>query len=148
MGTLMTRIEDTRMNLQNRSGELFTQTREVGAGLLTAAQDESHEWRTYLLGRRFVLERELRALSSPTSLERRALELAAESLEAAKARIETRLVELRAMEAAAKRAQAKKLHLKKRVSAKKPDGSAAHAKSKSAQAKTRTPKHIDFPAPN
>jgi hypothetical protein len=148
----MTRIDETRTNLQTRGGELLTQTREAGEGLLTAARSEAKEWRTYLLGRRFVFERELRTLSSPTAFERRALELAAESLEAAHARIETRLVELRAMELAKQRVQAKKARPKKRAVAKKRAAPApapvAHAKAKSAAPKSRGPKRIEFPAPN
>jgi hypothetical protein len=154
MGTLMTRIDDTRTNLQNRSAELLTQTRKASTSLLTQARDEARDWRSYLLGRRFALQRELRVLSSPAALEQRALELTAEGLAAAKARIDTRLIELAAMQAAKKRVQAKKARPSKRAAAaKKPAAPLAKprsaAKKPAAPAtKTRGSKRIEFPAPN
>jgi hypothetical protein len=153
MGTLMTRLDDTRTNLQNRSAELLTQTRKASTSLLTQARDEARDWRSYLLGRRFALQRELRALSTPAALEQRALELTAEGLAAAKARIDTRLIELAAMQAAKKRVQAKKARPSKRAAAKKPAAPIAKPrvaakKSATTAAKTRGSKRLEFPAPN
>lgn len=150
MGTLMTRLDDTRTNLQTRGGELLSQTREAGNGLLTLARDEARGWQSYLRGRRFKLQRDLRTLSSPTAFERRALELAAETLEAAKARVETRLATLSALEAAKKRVAARKARPSKRAAAKKVAAptSKARAQAKPAAVKSRGTKRIEFPAPN
>ncbi len=153
MGSLMTRIDDTRNNLQTRSAELLTQTRKASTSLLTQARDEARDWRSYLLGRRFALQREVRALSTPAALEQRVLELAAEGLAAAKAHIDTRLIELAAMQAAKKRVQAKKARPSKRAAAaKKPAAPVTKprtaAKKTAVSAKTRGAKRIESAAPN
>ena len=153
MGTLMTRIDDSRNNLQTRGAELLTQTRRASASLVTQARDEARDWRSFLLGRRFALQRELRALSTPAALEQRALELTAEGLAAAKAHIDTRLVELAAMHAAKQRVQAKKARPSKRAAiVKKPAAPIAKprtaAKKTTVTTKTRGAKRIEFPAPN
>lgn len=155
MGTLTARIDDTRTNLQTRSAEFYAQTRDAGASLLSLAREEANGWREYLLARRFLLQRELRSLSTPSAFERRALELTAEGLAAAKSAIDTRLVELAAMEAAKKRVQAKKKRPAKRVAtatkSAAPAGKsrpAAKKKTLAPVARSRSSKRIEFPAPN
>ena len=95
----------------------------------------------------------LRALSTPAALEQRALELTAEGLATAKARIDTRLVELAAMQAAKKRVQARKARPSKRTAAaKKPAAPIVSlrtaAKKTAPTAKTRGAKRIESAAAN
>ena len=80
MGSLMTRIDDTREHLFRESNALIVRTRDAGNGLTSAVRSEVRGWQDYLKARRFALTRELRELASPAGVKLATLRAADELL--------------------------------------------------------------------